>query len=400
MGLSGDTSESKLMRFVKFLAFFLFILSTLFLLSTRGAKADDVNQQLSDKAAEITQLEQQLSQIHAQENTLNTQLSYIDTQARLTQARIDQTNFQIQKLDSEISDLDGRITRLSGTVDSLSAVLLQRIVNTYKYSNITPIDLIFSSSGFSDILERLKYIQVAQEHDKKVLYDLQATKSSYNDQKTDKQTRQQEEEKLKGDLDNYQKQLDADRTAKAALLRVTQNNESVYQARLQAALAEQQAILSILGGGGNEVADGSVHKGDTIGNAIAGPSACSSGTHLHFEVHQNGQIINPASVLSNKNVSWDNSPDGSFSFSGSWDWPMSDTIYIAQGYGMTWWAQHGWYGGGPHTGIDMYSSSGLAVHSVHDGQLSHGGIACGGGTLYYKKVDHGDGYISYYLHVV
>ncbi len=362
---------------------------------------DNSEQCLSDLQNQINELQKQLSDARNQEKTLKSQLDSIDAQTKLTQLKVQQTNYQILKLDSEITDLSGRIDRLSGTVDSISQVLLSRIVQTYKYGNVSTIDLLFSTNGFSDLLERLKYIEVAQTNDKKVLYQLQATKATYKDQKTDREQRQIQENKLKADLTKYQSQLDDQKKAKAELLRVTQNNEAIYQAKLQAAVAEQNAILSILSGGGNETKVGPIHKGDTIGSVIVGKSACSSGTHLHFEVHKNNNLLNPASVLSNHSVTWDNAPDGSFSFSGSWDWPMNDPIYIEQGFGNTWWAQHGWYTNPPgHTGIDMFSQASNSVKSVFDGTLSAGGIACGGGTLRYKKVDHGDGYSSYYLHML
>ncbi len=362
---------------------------------------DDISKQVADKQAEINQLEAQLADTKNQEKTLNSQLNLIDGQTKVTSLKIEETNLKIEKLKREISDLLTRIDRIGSTLDSLSEILLQRIVQTYKYSNdISTLNLLFSSKGFSDLIERLKYIQVAQAYNKQKLYELQATKLAYNDQKQDKLARQQEAEKLNNDLIAYKVQLDSQKKAKDALLRVTKNDEAVYQSKLQAAIAEQQAILAINGNAGMEVADGSVHKGDTIGNYLLGTSACSSGSHLHFEVHQNNQIVNPAGVLSNHSITWDNSPDSTFSFTGSWDlWPLQDTISLAQGYGMTWWAQHGWYGGGPHTGIDLYSTY-TGVRAVHDGQLSHGGIACGGGVLHYKRVDHGDGYSSYYLHVI
>lgn len=355
-----------------------------------------------------------ISETQGQEKTLKSQLDYIDAQIKLTELKIQQANFQIAKLDQEINDLSGRITRISSNVDSLSQVLLSRIVQTYKYGNVSPIDLLFSSNGFSDMLERLKYIEVAQANDKKVLYELQATKTTYNDQKQDKETRQAEEEKLKKDLDVYSAQLDTDKAAKTALLRLTQNSEAVYQSKLQAALAEQQAILSILNGGGHEVADGSISKGQVIGNFINGISACSSGPHLHFEVHQNNAIQDPSNFLASTSFIYlgvyqpdsqqsdsDGHEEGSINPHGSWDtWPIFGTPIITQGYGMTPYAKLGFYGGAPHTGVDMWSPGSTAVRTVHDGQLSHGGIACGGGTLYYKRVDHGDGISSYYLHVL
>lgn len=351
----------------------------------------------------IAKYQKQLDEARGQEKTLKSQLTYIDTQAKVTELKISEAETQIAKLDHEITDLSTRITRLSATVDDLSKVLLNRIVETYKYGNYSAIDLLFSSNGFADLLEKVKYIQVAQANDKKVLYQLQATKTTYNDQKVDKQTRQAQQEKLKKDLKTYQAQLDEQKKAKEDLLRITKNNEQIYQDKIRAAQEEQNAILAIFRGQGTEVSVGPISKGATVGYMLSGRSACSSGTHLHFEVHQNNALQDPNNFLSNNGFTYavnDGGADaGPISPHGSWDWPLDNPI-ITQGFGMTPYARAGAYNGGPHTGIDMYSSSGLGVKSVKDGTLSRGGIACGSGTLYYKKVDHGDGIISYYLHVL
>lgn len=367
--------------------------------------SDQQNQCLSNVQSQIDQWQKQLNDAQGQEKTLKSQLDYIDAQTQITELKITQTNLEIAKLQREIDDLSGKITRISGTVDDLTKVLLNRIVATYKYGDVTTIDLLFSSDGFSDILERLKYIEVAQANDKKTLYDLQATKTTYNNQKQDRLERQAEQDKLKSDLETYQTQLASEKAAKDELLRITQNQEALYESKIRTAQQEQDAILAILNGGGNEVSEGPVHKGDIIAHMIVGPSACSSGTHLHFEVHQNGSLIDPNNFLSNTSFEYiDNdggNSEGKINPHGSWDWPIYPQIIITQGYGMTPYALAGAYNGGPHTGIDMYSGSGsYSVIAVKDGTLSVGTIACGGGTLHYKKIDQGDGTTSYYLHVL
>lgn len=367
------------------------------------AQSSDDQQRLNDLTNQIQDLTNKLNDTRSQEKTLNSQLQFIDGQTQLTELKIQQTNYQIALLASQINDLSGRITRLSGTVDNLTNVLLTRIVSTYKDGNYSMLDLIFSSHGFSDLLERMKYIEVAQANDKKVLYELQATKSTFNDQKTDKQTRQEQQQQLETQLTSYQSQLGEQKKAKSELLRVTKNNEAVYQSQLQAALAEQSAIEGILAGAGTEVDKGHVSKGTTIGYAISGPSACSSGTHLHFEVHQGG-LQDPNNFLSSHSFSYlDNdggSDEGTINPHGNLDWPIDDPVIITQGYGMTPYAKLGFYGGGPHTGIDMYSPSSLGVKANHDGELYQGGIACGGGTLHYFKIDDGDGVSLYFLHTI
>ncbi len=183
------------------------------------------------------------------EKTLTSQLSLIDGQVQVTNLKIADTNYKIDKLKREISDLDTRLVRIGTTLDSLAEVLLKRIVQTYKYSNnISALDLLFSSHGFSDLLERLKYVQVAQAYDKKKLYELQATKLAYNDQKQDKKTRQVEAEKLSKDLDVYQKQLDQQKKSKQELLTETQGDEATYEKLIAQAKSQLAGFTSFTGG--------------------------------------------------------------------------------------------------------------------------------------------------------
>ncbi len=255
---------------------------------------DDISRQLQDKQAEIQRLEGQLADTQKQEKTLKSQLNLIDGQTKVTTLKIEETNLKIEKLKREINDLASRIDRIATTLDKLSEILLERIIQTYKYSNaVSSIDLLFSSHGFADLIERLKYIQVAQAYDKKKLYELQATKLAYNDQKQDKQTRQTEAEKLNKDLEVYKQQLDEQKKAKDELLRETQNDESKYQQLIAKLKADADSLARALAGGGVKL--GSVNKGDRI--ASVGNSGCSSGPHLHFET------ITPAHIDGGKIVS-------------------------------------------------------------------------------------------------
>lgn len=373
------------------------------------ASCPNDDNRLSCLNTQINNCTAKLSETQKQEKTLKSQLNLIDGQMQVTTLKIEETNLQIDKLKREITDLSTRIERIGTTLDTLSEVLLRRIVQTYKYSNaLSTIDLLFSSHGFADLIERLKYIQTAQAYDKQKLYELQATKLAYNDQKQDKQTRQQKAEKLKKELAAYEAQLAQQKKDKDELLRITKNDEVKYQSLLAQARAEYLAIQGIIAGRGIENEIGSVNQGQRIATVINSPSCNSGGAHLHFTVVKDGIALNPFNYLNTidsqncSGSSCGSSDADPFNPSGNWNWPLNGPIKMNQGYGHTWAVQHTWVGRiyNLHNGIDIEGSS-SEVKAVKQGTLFRGSYSGDAGcALPYVRVKHNDdGLESLYLHV-
>lgn len=365
---------------------------------------NDLSQQLRGNQEKQADLQRKLAEVQRQKQTLSSQISYMDNQIALTSLKIEETQARIIQSGQEIATLSAKIGRLDESLTGLSAILLNRIEETYKRGGVESWQLILSSRGFADLLARTRYIRLVQAHDKRLVYQIEETKADYQDQKVLLEEKKREDEQLKKQLDGYKVTLARQKAEKVQFLEVTKNDEKRYQELLAKARAEFEAIQGIIAGRGQEVEAGEVKEGDKIASIIVGESTCSDGAHLHFEVYNNKVIQNPASLLSSKDVTWDLCGwfgcDDPFGFSGSWQWPINGKPRITQGYGMTAYARRtGAYGGGPHTGIDMVSENDWTVKAVKHGTLYRGAIACRGGTLRYTRVKHGDGYDTYYLHV-
>lgn len=368
---------------------------------SENALTDQEKDAIANKQKEIEDLRQKLKDIEGQKVSLSSTIQLINTRINLQQAQINQTQSELDVLEKQLKDLSTRINGLEQSLEVLSDTLIARINETYRQSKTNPIHLLFVSDGMTEFFTRYHYVQLVQTHTREVMEQAEAQKMNFDEQKQIKAEKQAEVEKKKAELQGQKNQLTKEREGQQQLLTETQNNEAQYQAQLQKTLAEIEAIQGIIAGNGNETKIRDVAEGERIASVIVGASPCSTGTHLHFEVVAGSAHQNPANYLKSISPVWNNSPDGSFSFNGNWEWPLNDPARINQGYGMTYYARvRRAYGGAPHTGIDIVSKTGdMTVKSVKSGALYRGGIKCGSGILKYVRVIHPDNLSTYYLHV-
>lgn len=371
---------------------FVIVLLTHAVLSVSAASVEETNKT-------IEELKQKISGLQSQQNSLSKQISLLDSQITLTTLQINDTKEKIVLLDGEIAELSDEIAKLEDLKTKRLELVLHRIPESYKRATSSQFGWILFSQNFSDLLARIKYLTQVQAEDTDLYAQLQLTQMNFNDRKDVREEKRAKQDQLRSQLEKHTTDLAVQKKEKQSLLDQTRSSEAVYQQLLAQALAEKQALEKALVDG---VKVGPVKKGDPIalvGNT--GYPGCSTGAHLHFEVRAGGNWVDPSSYLSGKSIVDEQAGGGTVSVgSGSWDWPLSDTIRLTQHFGKTPWSWRYSYSGGIHTGFDMTSTGGAVIRAPADGDLYSSSQACGtSSVIKIKYIDHGGGVISFYLHV-
>lgn len=337
----------------------------------------------------MTCLNEELERLSSQKKTLSNQIAQFDAQIKLTALKISQT-------EEKIALLGGRIDQLEISLDSLAKAFASRAVETYKISKIGNNFLfLLSANDLTQAFSRFHYLRMIQTEDGNLLQRLTAAQTNYKLQKT-------EQEELQSELDKQKANLNSQKAAKAALLIATKNDEVKYQQQLAEAITQ----LNISRGLGQESYVKNISEGEGIGSIINSPSGCSSGRHLHFEIHKDGSLQDPNDYLKTISFTYSYGPDlygyfGTINPHGSWNWPMNEPISINQGFGSTGYARDFGYQNFVHPGVDMESPN-SQVKAVKAGKLYRGSIQCGGkypGVLTYAKVEQDSGVVVYYEHM-
>jgi len=131
----------------------------------------DEQKELKSLKAKIAKQEKLISSVGKKENRLLGKLKKIDNQIKLRdrELKIYQWNFQINK--KKLSKLEKNLNKNKKELGAQKIILGKRFRQIYKEGPVFSLKVAFSSENISDLLQRIKYLELITTHDAKLLTD-------------------------------------------------------------------------------------------------------------------------------------------------------------------------------------------------------------------------------------
>lgn len=369
---------------------------------------------------QIANIEKQLTDQEYQQLTLTERINYLTTQIEQTEAVIKQLQIEIAASDVEIKlyekEIQGKeddISVLKQEISVLENSVNERITESYKYSFIGWLELIFDSKNLSTVLRKTKYLAETRSQDKVMLEEyankmsdleeeenelaktkegLEDARNAINDEKEELAEQKTSLDNQKGVREELLAQSEAQEEKLLAEFRDAQNLKNEYEQKVAETIWGSIEVIF------NENNSTYVSRGDIVGyiDSGLGNGKCSTGPHLHFAItNSSGYAVNPVGTYLRQGegsgrTAWDgwNYP---YVYSSKYTLPLGGSdVIMSQNYSSS------------HYAVDLirktYSNTGgTAVIAAESGQAVRlYDSYCG---QYYVLIKHSDGNRTLYMHL-
>ncbi len=305
---------------------------------------EDAKDQITASQQKQDQLQEQLNAIKGEKETYLEQKEILEQQVGELQSEINAYDRLIRELDGQIATMEQQIsdaeTSYADNIDKYKA----QARATYEQGQVSYLDVLLGAESFSDFLLRLDYVKQVALYEKDLLNTITKSIQTIKRNKVEVENKRTEQVTARNTVATRKDELDDKEDAVQSVINKIQSNQKYLQNLLQKE-AENEEKLN-----------------QWIEDELAG----RNDSDVEYE-------------------------------GGDWLWPVArgnSYHYISSGYG--WRTLNGKKSF--HYAIDIAVPKNTPIYASKSGEVFFSGWGTGGAG-WSVKIDHGDGYCTYYFHM-
>jgi murein DD-endopeptidase MepM/ murein hydrolase activator NlpD len=205
-------------------------------IDARQSSIDQLNRQIDSYQQKIEAEQSREASLYGEIDLIENRIAKTQLDIEVAEEEIDLVNAQIAVFEEEIHDLEEEMER---NRDRVASVLQEIEIQ----DNALPIELLFGTDSFSEIFTNLEELETVSTDLKKAVETARTSKKLLLTKRENQEGKKEQLEKLRDQLAQEQRRLDASIGAKESLLVATQQSEAQFQ-ELLSDLKQEQAYIN------------------------------------------------------------------------------------------------------------------------------------------------------------
>lgn len=330
--------------------------------TVRAATTSEIKEAINDLKVENAVIQAQIDSVRSQYNANATEIqalvdkkNAVDQQIALLHDQILNINEQLRIYSQMIADTQERLDEANLKLGWLNRQYKERIRAMEENGEITYWQVIFQSSSFTDMLDRMNMVDEIAAADTQRLADLQVASANVAENQRILSEEMLDLQDTREQLESSEEMLKVKRTESDDILRDLISQQSEFQALLDESEALQSDLMTEIAEKQREL-QAAQYKEELVKMALKGENPPSNATWIE--------------------------PVSGYTISSPFGYRKSPTAGASTN----------------HKGVDMACPSGTPIYATRAGTVTVASYQAGGAG-YYVSINHGDGFASIYMHM-
>lgn len=330
--------------------------------TVRAATTSEIKEAINDLKVENAVIQAQIDSVRSQYNANATEIqalvdkkNAVDQQIALLHDQILNINEQLRIYSQMIADTQERLDEANLKLEWLNRQYKERIRAMEENGEITYWQVIFQSSSFTDMLDRMNMVDEIAAADTQRLADLQVASANVAENQRILSEEMLDLQDTREQLESSEEMLKVKRTESDDILRDLISQQSEFQALLDESEALQSDLMTEIAEKQREL-QAAQYKEELVKMALKGENPPSNATWIE--------------------------PVSGYTISSPFGYRKSPTTGASTN----------------HKGVDMACPSGTPIYATRAGTVTVASYQAGGAG-YYVSINHGDGFASIYMHM-